>query len=800
MADKIIKTSNIPLLDNVIHYLKKLALETVVKDQVLADSYETTESRKNFDVYKMCKLNTVRYEYFDYEYEDLLETSVHPREIYDILVDKFNAPDNIRKELLEVKKKQVIEDYEELNNYYRMLCGLPDIGDDYNIYVSEDYLTEDDYVFVDTSVPIQYMSENEQDFLYSIGVIDEYIKTYPNKKYLNFLGSRKIEPLTARMTKPFGMLYMPTDGIPMEVYSRWMNKFNVNRVFVLKTIYNSHAFIDENPYYEKFIAMFIIIQTMLDIISELPDFIIKRDIFDLEMIKLIFKSYDVEYFSNIPLNYQQAIVRNINKLIEFKSTSTSIINICSLFGCDNVTVFKYYLFKDRVKNEDGTFAFNENEFDNYKFKFIKCPIDENIDDYIKSNNNYLIYSDVTLGDKWWDGGLDHKYVEKMIKEHEFNYLQSKYLSVDCVFSMTEILFQLVYFYNMMFDNVRSEELLRVRLFNLSNRYSFRLTDVFCFLFALGYIYYGLSDDLLFDQSKVLYVKGFNFSTDMEELANYVNSKYYTLEDLGVADFVTFEKKDRIFTYKQLSDVFINNKNIYNHIVHEMRHASNKRIYDIYKKLFDSMMIVELTSDFFVKSNGELAKTFTDYLEDRDKILYENLIDIKSMETQEERQQAASTLIDDIIYVLEHQYLTDVAFNKIYRCFPTADANSIIVYIRELVEFFKSYKVQIDQMNIIYLLDDEYENWCGAIDDVLIKVNMSPSSCQNGKEYAKIHDSMIPKQENNVVEELFIKSDWMKNRPIYDNGSPKEVKTTKTIFRPIDGHIPQELVSIIETYN
>ena len=31
MANKIIKTSNIPLLDNVIHYLKKLALETVNK-------------------------------------------------------------------------------------------------------------------------------------------------------------------------------------------------------------------------------------------------------------------------------------------------------------------------------------------------------------------------------------------------------------------------------------------------------------------------------------------------------------------------------------------------------------------------------------------------------------------------------------------------------------------------------------------------------------------------------------------------------------------------------------------------
>lgn len=800
MDNKLIKTDNIPLLDNVMYYLKTLALNTIIKDQVLADSYESVEARKNFDVYKMCKLNTVRFEYFDYNYENILETSVSAKEVYDILVDKFNASDSIRKELLEVKKKQVIEDYEELNNYYRMLNGLPDLEDNYNIYVSEEYLTDDDYVIVNTAVPIQYMSTNEQDFLYSIGVIDEYIKTYPEKKYLNFLGSRKIDPLTARMTKPFGMLYMPTDGIPMEVYSRWKDKFNINRVFVLKTIYNSEAFIDENPYYEKFIAMFIILQTMIDIIAELPDFIIKRDIFDLEMIKLLFKSYDVEYFPNIPLNYQQAIVRNINKLIECKATSLSIVNICSLFGCDNATVYKYYLFKDRVKDDDGNFVFNEDEFDNYKFKFIKCPIDENIDDYIRNKNMQLNYNDVTLGDKWWDGGLDHKYIENLIKEHEFNYLQSKYISVDCVFSMTEILFQLIYFYNMMFDNVRTEELLRVRLFNLSNRYSFKLTDIFCFLFALGYIYYGLSDDILFDQSKVLYVKGFNFSTDMDELANYVNSKYYTLEDLGVSDFITFEKNDRIFTYKQLSDVFINNKNIYNHIVHEMRHASNKRIYDIYNKLFDSMMIIELTSDFFVKSDGELAETFTDYLKDRDDILYQNLIDIKSLERQDERQQAASTMIDDIIYVLENQYLTDVAFNKIYKCFPTADADSIIVYIKQLVEFFKSYKVQIDQMNIIYLLDDEYENWCGAIDDVLLKIILGPNSCQSEKEWVKLKDYITLHQDRGVIEELFINSNYWRDHPIFDILQPKEYKQSNIAFRSIDGHILQELLSIKETYN
>lgn len=795
----IIKTDNIPLLDNVIHYLKILATQCVIKNQVLADSFESVESRKNFDIYKMCKLNTARFEFFDYTLEDISKTSVSKQEIYNILVDKFNATDNIRKELLEVKKKSIIDNYIELNDYYRMLNGMPNLDDTDELFIDPIYLTDDDFIIIDTEIPIHFMTETQQDFLYSIGVLDEYINKYPDKKYLNFLGSRKIDTLTARMTLPFGLLYMPTDGIPMEVYSRWQEKYNINRVFTVKTIYDSEAFIDENSHYEDFISMFIVIQTMVDIIAELPDFLIKRDIFDLGTIRLILQSYNVDYFPDIPLNYQQAIVRNINKLIEFKSTSTSIVNICSLFGCDNAEVFKYYLFKERKTDDQGKYVFNENDIDNYKFKFIKCPIDENIDDYIYDKTKYLSYDDVTLGDKWWDGGLDHTYIEELIKEHEFNYLQSKYLSVDCVFSMTEILFQLVYFYNMIFDDVFSEELLRVRLFNISNRYSFKLVDVFCFLFALGYTYYGLKDDIIFDQSKILYVKGFNFNLNMAQLAEYINEKHYTLEDLGVSDFVSFNSQDRILTFSQLSSIFLNNKKIYNHIVHEIVTADNKRIYDIYRDLFDSMMINELSSEFFIKSDGELAKTFTDYLQDKDTILYNALMDIKLMDSYEDRQQAASTMIDDVIYVLQHQYLTDEAFAKIYKCFPTADADSIIVYIKELVNFFKSYKVQIDQMNIIYLLDDRYENWAGAIDDVILKIKLEPTACNSDKDGIKVKNMMTTLEKNNIDEELYMHISYWKNRAFSTLNIPKEKNISKVRFNISEGHIPWETLDIVETY-
>lgn len=793
-----IKTDNLPLMDNVVHYVKRLALECILKNEYVADNNETVQSRKNYDLYKTCLLGNGRYEYFDYTLDDLMKTSCEKKYMYDILVDKNNASEKVKSELLKVKMQTIVDNYVELNNYYRMLNGLPDIEDKDFIFIDSGYLTDDDLVAIDVDVPVHLMSVAQQDFLYSCDIMDDYISKYPEKKYLNYLGSRKIDPHIARNSPMFSMLYMPKEDIPMEVYTRWQEKFNINRVYTIKTVYDREAFIDENEHYEDFILMFIVIQTMVDIIAELPDFIIKRDIFDLETIRLILQSYDIDYFPDIPLSYQQAIVRNINKLVEFKSTERSIVNICSLFGCDNITVFKYYLFKCRKLDDNGQYIFNADEHDNYDLKFIKCPIDENIDDHIHDKSKYRNYNDATLDDKWWDGGLDHEEVKRMIIDHEFNYLQSKYYSIDAVFSMTELLFQLVYFYNMIFDDIFAEELLRVRLFNINTRHSFKLVDVFCFLFALGYVYYGLEDNLIFDETDILYIKGFNFDVDMSELASYINDVTQglkTIEDFGVQDFSTLSDSDRVLSFKQLSDIFINNKKIYHYVVHELTHASNKRIYDIYRDIFDAMMINELTSDFFVKSNGEVATSFTDFLKDRSDILYDKLMEIKDLD-EEDRKQAASTLIDDIIYVLEHQYLTDEAYKGIYKCFPTGGADSIILYIKQLIEFFKSYKMQLEQINIIYLLDDKYENWAGAIDNVDLLIKLIPGSCQNDKEKIRLFlMNKLKDKANMTKEEVFILSKYVADKAFYELANKKEVPNNVSRVKFIDEHKPWEILDI-----
>ena len=56
----------------------------------------------------------------------------------------------------------------------------------------------------------------------------------------------------------------------------------------------------------------------------------------------IFESNGVKYFKDIPLRYQIALVKNLNKLIKFKSTDKCIVDIISLFGFRNINAFKYY--------------------------------------------------------------------------------------------------------------------------------------------------------------------------------------------------------------------------------------------------------------------------------------------------------------------------------------------------------------------------------------------------------------------------------------------------------------------------
>lgn len=702
-------TDNIPILDDVVYYLKRLCTESVIKLQNEADKHETELTHHDAYRYLCAVDDSAEFSLYEYTYNELLDAGVPNDIINKAYLDTSLVPTFAREILLRKKKEEIINVYREGNDYYRMLNGQPRNENEY-IYLNESWIPPD-LVLSNIGTPVHNYSDEECDLLYHYGVIDNLKREYPYCRYLDYLGSKKISLYTARKAGNFNLLYVPHD-IPLELVERFKERLAVNRVYIETVVYSeAYKFKSEN--YDNFLAVLLMVLTTIDIVSELPDMINKNEVFDLKMVKLIFDNYDIDYFDDIPFHYQLSMLKNLHKLLKYKSTTLNIVDICSLFGFDNIKVFKYYLLKER-KMQDGkyvshynpdTYELDENK--SYDLKFIKVPIKETVSKYLNKPSHKIDYDQMVNKDPLWNGGLDHDYVKSEIMKLQFNHYYTKYMSVEVLNAMSTMAFQMCYFHNILFDDHYIEDRLLVSLGSIypSSVRKFRLVDVLCFLYALGYRYRGYKDSILSKQSKVMYVLGFNFEADLDLLATKIAQKGYTFKDLGIDGW---SNPSEILTVSQLVEVYTNNKNIHDHLVKCMNNAEDKREYDVYNMVYEALMITKFTHKVFTLPDGTIAETYTDFIRNRDAILYKILLDVDAIEEQDEKKNKISTLINDAVSHLS-EYIESDELDLVFNIFPTVSRDAVRDYVRTVIQFFKSYKVDIEDVTSILTFDDPWSS-------------------------------------------------------------------------------------------
>lgn len=702
-------TDNIPILDDVVYYLKRLCTESVIKLQNEADKHETELSHHDAYRYLCAVDDSAEFSLYEYTYNELLDAGVPTDIIAKAYVDTSLVPTFAREILLRNKKEEIINVYRENNDYYRMLNGQPRNENEF-IYLNESWIPPE-LTLSNIGTPVHNYSDEECDLLYHYGVIDNLKQEYPYCRYLDYLGSKKISIYTARKAGNFNLLYVPHD-IPLELVERFKERLAINRIYIETVVYSeAYKFKSEN--YDNFLAVLLMVLTTIDIISELPDMINKNEIFDLKMVKLIFDNYDIDYFDEIPFHYQLSMLKNLHKLLKYKSTTLNIVDICSLFGFDNIKVFKYYLLKER-KMQDGkyvshynpdTYELDENK--SYDLKFIKVPIKETVSKYLNKPSHKIDYDQMVNKDPLWNGGLDHDYVKSEIMKLQFNHYYTKYMSVEVLNAMSTMAFQMCYFHNILFDDHYIEDRLLVSLGSIypSSIRKFRLVDVLCFLYALGYRYRGYKDSILSKQSKVMYVLGFNFEADLDLLATKIAQKGYTFKDLGIDGW---SNPSEILTVSQLVEVYTNNKNIHDHLVKCMNDAEDKREYDVYHMVYEALMITKFTHKVFTLPDGTIAETYTDFIRNRDAILYKILLDVDAIEEKDERRNKISKLINDAVNHLS-EYIESDELDLVFNIFPTVSRDAIRDYVRTVIQFFKSYKVDIEDVTSILTFDDPWSS-------------------------------------------------------------------------------------------
>lgn len=974
-----IVTDNIPLLDEIVYYTKILGIDTILNDKDLALENETSETLKSSDIYIACMNGRASLYMFDYTKEDLILSGILETDpnMNRYLSNSDYIPDENKTKLLKLLTEKCINTYEEKNNYYRMLYGLPDyiekfipkpliesvkfvdengiidyskplhtfsykeievleksvhfedilkltnsrlveweirkgISVTYNKsicynewdYIPEDFIDEVESYSISSNLPIHYYSIAEASTLEFLGVIEYFKENYPSKKYINFISEKKTTPYEARNIDPFGIIYVPRISVD-EIRNRYYERLLLNTEFVIKTVY-SEAYKLHSVHYNDFIKLYIIILTMADMINSSTDIIVKRELFDIRTIEYLLTSYGVTFFSDIPLRYQQKIIKKLNSLLKYKSSPTCMELISALFDVDDIKIYKYFLIKTRNIDKDGVFTFTnpnnihlyhtsnasenvsgvyeltggegdnrvwklynnngmlksfirhegsvetdfvgwvlfnskenplaviegddpigdwviessdfsesiytrytDTEIDDYELKFCKVLLNEHLEDFINDEDKYRDYRSVVESDPYWNGDRSHDLVENTIMKEKFNFVRTKYFSIDITYDLSELSVQRPYLYGMLFDEEERPASINISVDAISSTKSFKLNDLICYLLSLSYKSYGMEDRIPNSKEDILNLIGFNFEASIQDLQQYLFEN--DIHDVDLSDFCP---SSSYVSFAELMGFYKSNRDLRKHLITRMNDADNKHIYDIYRKIYDATMIQMQTNNLFIKSkddsykdsedillyygeeykedsseysgiykkisdkewkgdsgtityseinkewllkdnNGTLIaslpdfetpigywnsvcftdciytrysnevkdgyfryRTYQEFIEARDPVLGKSLRDIDNISDETTKLDTISSIIISSIEVLESLYYDSKEPDIIRYAFSnlgSVSLESITMFIRHLIEFFKSFTVQLAELNSIFKIGAPFDNKLSPID-------------------------------------------------------------------------------------
>lgn len=682
-----LQDTNINPLENIYKSFISILNNLTIKYNYKADKYETIEIRMKADEYLDALNEKDTYEtYVDYTRKELKAVGCTDEKLlYELerTEDISIIPLKYHNDLLLQRRKYIVDHYEEQNNYYRELNGYPPLKDNDVIYPPKDII--DTYGL--ESIPLykiqDYYNKKEKslgDYYISIiegtGYIDELIKKYPEKTYLKYLGSNRISLYSLRKSKNFEIIQLKQSNISKVVYDQFVQIYEECRSYFMKTIYvyNYKSFIQ---YYDNFIALSIMVMTIQQIVVRQQQYAVKRDFFNAYSVKALYDAYDIPYDLNIDDETQSDIIQNLNMLIQNKSTNKVIYNIANLLGFSNVNVYKYYLSKEHKLDDYGApiilykerFNSNTGEIETvpdyeamYDVYFQKTELTD--DDYLGSYNdlsNRKDYTEVTTDDPFW---WEDDNVLKRVWETDYNFVESKYLSLGVSYSLTEVVYDNILLLKMIMENEELIDDVRIKLPRILENTEVSLFDTIILLICLVAAKHNITGEIITIPTQVTSVVDYMHNIDQVDMLvdtlsfnfDYFdpNNKENQMEIskmreiLGEADFERFRtyitqasfktntNKDKV---QILNSVFENIKNIQALLTYALTKAKDRKSYETIKRMYDAVFFSRETRKVFTitgKYTGyqRTAWTYAEFLYYRNPKLYQSMFEINHEEEYE----------------------------------------------------------------------------------------------------------------------------------------------------------------------
>lgn len=683
-----------------------IILENVtIKYESEALQYETLESRVNADRYISAVegIDTFRsYQSFDLEAFKMAGCTEY--EISEWYYDKNKIPVDRRDAIVAQQRRIVIRDYVELNPYYRTICGLPALDDDEVLFAPPEYYNDLGVL----PCPVYQLPDAYITIMEKTGLMDTYREMYPNKKYLNYLGTKRVEITDARRAMNFGILKLDSSLVNSKIYETFIMCYESAREYYMRVIYNK----DMNKNYESYnnlIGLCIMLTALNKLIQQNIQNVIERDLFDLNTIRLLYEAYNIPFVNKLPIEYHRIMVRNINYLLSNKSTDKVLIDLLELFGYSHIQMFKYYLVKQHNKDESGNpiFAYKEDENGNrvldyekmFSFHFQTVNVQErNVAHAIVESYQTEKYNSVIADDPYW---VDDADLRNVLYTREFNYIETKYIGINIMYLMTNKLYDLQYGIRMLLDSKSDLEKFSIKITRVFGLQGFQIFDVVIALMYLLCKRSGFKGNVLVNPGQISAVKGFNFKQNLSAIARDIMAN--PLLDNSIAEKIL----DMDFNFiSDVNTVYNNISYLYEFIVQQRYRATSLEAYRAYDELFNTLLITQENAELFKTTGGTFAQTYEEYLQGSNLILYEYVSSLPEYEIT----TAMDILIESIIDIIPD-------FTNL-RIVNNSD-NVIVDALIKLITYFKSYTTDIINLSSYYFLNDKSDNILKLIGTSLI---------------------------------------------------------------------------------
>jgi len=673
--------------------LMKISSDIVWKDEYTANLYETRSIMSEVALYMAAKdgeLNFTVIPSFDLEVLDKVGISAEDK-LY-CFYDKYKIPTKYRNECVRLQSEIILASYEEKNNYYRMLSGLPDMED-------TEYLYNTKYPDIsDAETPVHELSLVAIYALESYGYFDELLKENPSKKYLYYIGKRRIEPYHARTAERFALLYMPSSNF-VRINTDFRDLYAVCRYAILRSVYSGDRR-KENEYYDSFMAMLIMFMTIQQMLARYLDADTDRDFYDYESIKYVYDHYGVPFYPDIPLDYHIKIIKNINILLKYKGSTTVFYKLFDIFNFGTMEVFDFYIMKThKFENGRPVFKYKEDGSEDlramYDIKFGQVELYNNPPLELSNPDNIVEYSEITEFDPYWIN--DSELLDKLYNM-DFNYIESKYVGFSAVFDLMAITYESAVFFKLMFDNRDKLETFFIYFSAISRNIT--MYDMIIYTCALICKRYGYDIALNRPSLYIAGILGFNLKADLATIIEDIKKNPTINDDKELVELLM---NTNINTLSDITKVFENVQALRKHLVLGKAYAKTKEEFQAYSQLEKLLMTSEMMEEAFLEDcklefdpdNDATWYGFDELLASVNMILWQRLQDMSSQGDTSNMDLEIQTML-----VLIRQTVTSLKY--IEMCCSNG-IEALLDHLFKLLDFFKSAKAELTGFQVSYNL-------------------------------------------------------------------------------------------------